>query len=111
MKMAPGGLVRTTTNLNLRAGPGVQQPRLATLQKDVLARILSVATAPAGWVEVEVNGHAHSDDPDTIYSEDDKRSSIEAKRSGARLDTTGWQLVQLTGYLGTGYLVVVDGPA
>lgn len=106
MKMAPGGTVRTTTNLNLRAGPGVQQPRLATLQKDVLARILSVATAPAGWVEVEVSGHAHSDDPDTIYSEDDRRSSIEAKRGGAI-----WQEVKLTGYLGTGYLVVVDGPA
>ena len=82
MKMAPGGTVRTTTNLNLRAGPGIQQPRLATLQKDVLARVLSVATAPAGWVEVEANGHAHSDDPDTIYSEDDERSSNEAKRAG-----------------------------
>ena len=106
MKMAPGGLVRTTTNLNLRVGPGVQQPRKATLQKGALARILSVATVAAGWVEVEVNGRAHSDDLDTIYSEDDERSSIEAKRSGA-----SWQEVTLTGYLGTGYLVVVDGPA
>lgn len=103
MKMVPGGMVRTTTNLNLRAGPGVQQPRLATLQKDVLARIL--AAPAAGWVEVEVNGWTLGGK--TIYSEPDERSSIEATRGLA----AEWREITLTGYLGTGYLVAVDGPA
>lgn len=103
MKMVPGGMVRTTTNLNLRAGPGVQQPRLATLQKNVLARIL--AAPAAGWVEVEVNGHTL--DGKKIYSEPDERSSIEATRGLA----AEWREITLTGYVATGHLEIVDGPA
>jgi len=104
MRIVPGSMVRTKTNLNLRKGAGVQQPRLATLQTGVLALVLAAPTA--GWVKVKINGHAHKDDLSTIYSEPDKSSSVEAKRG-----SSDWQDVEIEGYLSTGYLMVEDGSA
>jgi uncharacterized protein YgiM (DUF1202 family) len=102
--MVPGGQVRTTTGLNLRAGPGAGHALVAVLSGQVLARVL---TAPAaGWVQIQVNGWNSALDPCTIYSEPDSSSSTEAQRRGA----AQWQPITLAGFVNASYLTVVDGP-
>jgi hypothetical protein len=103
MKMVKDGVVRATANLNLRSGPGASHPRLATIQRDVLAQVL--ADPAGGWVKVQVDGWARASKPNVVHCEPDERASVEATRAA-----DDWQAVSLVGFVSTGYLVVVDGP-
>lgn len=105
MRLTPGAQVRGKTNLNLRNGPDVTQPRVATLQEGALAVVVKLAAN--GWVLVKVNGWVHESDLSTIYSEADKRSSVDAKRGPAGDE---WQAVTVVGYVNSFYLAVEDGP-
>ncbi len=114
--MVNGGEVRTTTGLNLRAGAGTQHSSVAVVAKDVILHVLDVPRG--GWVEVALQGWVADDDPATMYSEADARSSLKiASRSllksafvteTRRVGT--WREVRVIGHVSTGFLVVVDGP-
>ncbi len=103
MKLVKGAQARTTTGLRLREGPGTAYDTKAILKAGVLVR--AIADPVDGWCEVEVNGRTL--DGKTIYSEPDTTSSVEATRSGL---AAGWEQITLTGFVGTGYLAVIDGP-
>lgn len=106
MRLAKGALARTTNGLNLRAGAGTQHSVVAVLKKDAL--LWAVEDPAAGWVRVEMNGWTQ--DGKTICFEDDELSGVKATKNASA--TAGeWQAVTLAGYVSTGYLSVVDGPA
>lgn len=102
MRLVNGAQARTTTKLRLREGPGTSYVTKAILERDVLVK--AMADPIGGWCEAEINGHTK--DGKTIYSEPDERSSVEATRGAA----AEWSEITLTGFVGTGYLKVVDGP-
>ena len=115
MKMTAGALARTTSDLNLRSEPRVTDGNIvAVLVKDALAWAVA---DPAGlWVKVRANGWTV--DGKTLYFEADTRSGVKATvRQPAALvyegepDPGGWRRASLVGYVSTGYLTVVDGPA
>lgn len=115
MRMVEGGQVRTTSGLNLRVGAGTQHSSVAVVQKDVLLHVLGL---PAnGWVEVALMGWAEDGDPTRVYSEPDKRSSLDASFSllksafvtEVRREGT-WRELRVVGFVSTGFVVVVDGP-
>lgn len=115
--MVNGGQVRTTSGLNLRVGAGTNHSSVAVLGKDVILHVLDVPHG--GWLEVALMGWVSDDDPATVYSEPDARSSLktasrsllksaqvtEIRREGA------WREVRVVGFVSTGFVVVVDGPA
>ena len=115
MKMVEGGQVRTTTGLNLRVGAGTMHSSVAVVQKDVLLHVLGLPTN--GWLEVALMGWAEDGDPTQVYSEPDKRSSLDASFSllksafvtEVRRDGT-WRELRVVGFVSTGFVVVVDGP-
>lgn len=103
MKLVAGAWAVATNNLILRNGPGTTHKWLATIQKDVLVQAL---TGPVnGWVKVEFSGWVSPDYPGKVFSEDHKKSSVKAMRSGE-----SWQRQTFTGYVSTKYLKVIDGP-
>lgn len=108
MRIVNGSVLRVLTNLNLRKAPATTAPRLATIQADVLVTALA---APAnGWLRCVVRGWTHADHPDTIFSEQSAKSSIQA-RSGGGL---GWQYVERIGYASMAnpaWWKIEDGPA
>lgn len=103
MTIVAGALLRATANVNLRDGPAVTALRQATVQAGVLMRALGPAVN--GWVEVAVEAHRHSDFPDRLFSEPDKRSSVEARR-----DASAWQTETLCGFVSVRFVMVIDGP-
>ena len=115
MKMAEGGLVRTTSGLNLRVGAGTMHSSVAVVQKDVLLHVLGLPVN--GWVEVALQGWAEDGDPLKVFSEPDERSSLDASFSllksafvtEVRREGT-WRELRVVGFVSTGFLVVVDGP-
>lgn len=116
MRMAEGGLVRTTSGLNLRVGAGTKHSSVAVVQKDVLLHVLGLPTS-GGWVEVALMGWAEDGDPQKVYSEPDVRSSLDASFSllksafvtEVRREGT-WRELRVVGFVSTGFVVVVDGP-
>ena len=115
--MVNGGEVRTTTGLHLRAAAGTQHGSVATLEPDVILHVLDVPHD--GWVEVALMGWVADDDPATVYCWPDARSSLKtAKRSLLKSAFVteirregAWRELRIVGFVSTGFLVVVDGPA
>jgi uncharacterized protein YgiM (DUF1202 family) len=104
MQLVPHSQARTTASLKLRTGPSTKHSVKAGIKAGVLVNVLA---APVNnWVEVEVNGYSTATDPNTIYSEPDASSSVEATRGG----TVEWRQVALTGFVHTSYLTIIDGP-
>lgn len=115
MVIDSGALLRTTSGLNLRtkAGSTTSDTILAVLVKDALCWALG---KPAGgWVKTTVRGWTR--DGAALYFEPDARSGVKAtvKQAGALVYLTAregdWRYAEVTGYLATGYVTVVDGPA
>ena len=104
MKLVYNAQARTTSNLNLRKGPGAGFVVVATLIKDVLVR--AVANPKNGWCEVEVTGNIR--DGKTLRTEPDDRSSIQATRDTGT--PSSWKHDTWRGFVNTTYLTVIDGP-
>lgn len=117
MKIAAGGLVRTTTGLNLRSEPRVAAGNiLATAAAGALLHPLGAPLTGSanGWVQVEVWGWA-TGVADRLYFEPDELSGVKARviepAALLAVSTTGaWRFVKLAGYVSTGFVSVVDGP-
>lgn len=117
MKIAKGGLLRTTTGLNMRSSRGVQQDNLvASLVLDVLLHPLQDGVTD--WVQVRLLGW-RSGVSKKLYSDPDDRSTVKATLKGAvsRVAHTDgpWSFVEIDGFVSYGpvnrpYVVVVDGP-
>lgn len=119
--MVNGGLARTTTGLNLRAGVGTQHSAVATLVADCLVHLLD--EPHNGWVEVALWGWVNDRDLTQVYAEPDTRSAVKAKRSLLKsaymVDVRRegeWREVNILGFVAIRdqrkvFLVVEDGPA
>ena len=107
MEIIKGSQLRTAVKINLRDAPEATAERLVTLQVGVLVTALTPPTN--GWLRCEVHGWRHDDHPDTLFSEPDTTSSVEARRGAL-----GWHSVSIEGYASMEnpeWWQIVDGPS
>ena len=111
MKVATGGLVRTTSGLNFRAGRGTGHKLLAVLNLDALLHPLEDGTG--SWLHARLYGWRHKDGAD-LYTDPDERAAKKARLTGGVPGVVSkdgeWNFVVLDGYVSSDYVTVVDGP-